>query len=60
MTSPVEPTNQGDLYAEAAGDPGEAAELAATTGRAHEAGTPDAALDESLLDAAEAAEGAKP
>lgn len=37
----------GDVFAEAAGDPGEAADLPATTGRDPEAGVPDAVLDES-------------
>ncbi|MDI2131183.1 hypothetical protein [Yinghuangia seranimata] len=55
MTSPVESMNPGDQYAEAAGDPGEAADLAVTTGRAHESGMPDVPLDESLLEPAEGA-----
>jgi hypothetical protein len=39
-------TNTGDEYAEAAGEPGEAADLPATTGRDPEAGTPDRPLEE--------------
>ncbi|WTW96612.1 hypothetical protein OG216_26025 [Streptomycetaceae bacterium NBC_01309] len=40
-----EPTD-GDEYAETAGDPAEAADLPATTGRDAEAGTPDTEYDE--------------
>lgn len=35
-----DPTD-GDVYAETAGDPGDAADLPATTGRDPQAGTPD-------------------
>ena len=37
---------QTDTYAEAAGDPGDAANLPATTGRDPEAGTPDVEVTE--------------
>jgi hypothetical protein len=45
---PVEdPMNDdGNEYAETAGEPGEAADLPATTGRDPEAGTPDSPLEE--------------
>lgn len=40
----------GDVFAETAGDPGEAADLPATTGRDPAAGVPDTVLDEAEVD----------
>lgn len=41
-----DPTDAGDVYAETAGDPREAAELPPMTGRDPEAGIPDTEYDE--------------
>lgn len=53
MTNPV---NAGDIYAEAAGDPGEAADMPVLTGNSPAAGESDVEFDEAAV-AAETTEG---
>ncbi|MCF2525834.1 hypothetical protein [Yinghuangia soli] len=55
MTSPA---NDGDAYAEAAGDPGEAAEMPVLTGNSPGAGQADVEFDEAAAIAAESLAGA--
>jgi hypothetical protein len=54
MTSPA---HDGDAYAEAAGDPGEAADLPVLTGNSPGAGQADVEFDEAAVIAEESAAG---
>jgi len=53
MSDTIDP-GPGDSYAEAAGDPGEAAGLPATTGRDPAAGSPDRPYEGELFDGGQA------